>query len=157
MKTKEAQEYLKQPQRLETIIKNRMIERQQMMDIALSITSGGESVWVEYNGKRELQNMEKVQSSGSQSKIADAVNRCVDMDAEINTLIDRLVDTKRDVVSTIEKLNTTEYDVLHKLYIQGMSFDEVGIEKNRSKSWVTTIHGRALANVQNILTERKNT
>lgn len=156
MKTKEAQEYLKQPQRLETIIRNKMIERQQMMDIALSVTSGGESVLVEYNGKKELQNMEKVQASGSQSKLADAVSRCVDIDAEINSFIDNLVDTKRDVVSTIEQFNTTEYDVLHKLYIQGMTFDEVAVEKNRSKSWVTTIHGRALANVQSILNERKS-
>lgn len=140
-KTKETIDYLKQPQKLDVIIKNKLIERQQLKDIALSITAHSDG--------------ERVQSSGSQQKMADAIDRCVDMDIEINRLIDRLIDTKNEVIATIERLNTTEYDVLHKLYIQGMSFDEVAAAKDRSKSWVTTIHGRALVNVQRILDEQK--
>lgn len=140
-KTKETIDYLKQPQKLDVIIKNKLIERQQLKDIALSITAHSDG--------------ERVQSSGSQQKMADAIDRCIDMDAEINRLIDRLIDTKNEVIATIERLNTTEYDVLHKLYIQGMSFDEVAAAKDRSKSWVTTIHGRALVNVQRILDEQK--
>lgn len=88
--------------------------------------------------------------------MADALDRCVDMDAEINGLIDRLVDFKREVSGYIERLNTAEYDVLHKIYFQYMTFDEVALAKNRSKSWATTVHGRALANLQNLLNERKN-
>lgn len=140
-KTKETIDYLKQPQKLDVIIKNKLIERQQLKDIALSITAHSDG--------------ERVQSSGSQQKMADAIARCIDMDAEINRLVDRLIDTKNEVIATIERLNTTEYDVLHKLYIQGMTFDEVAAAKDRSKSWVTTIHGRALVNVQRILEEQK--
>lgn len=139
-KTKETTDYLKQPQRLEVMIKNKLIERQQLKDIAFSITANSDG--------------ERVQSSGSQQKMANAVDRWVDMEAEINGLIDRLVDTKKEVIATIEQLSTAEYDVLHKLYIQGMTFDEVAAAKDRSKSWATTIHGRALVNVQRIREEQ---
>lgn len=110
---------------------------------------------IENKGKKELHNMEKVQSSGTQSKMANAVERWVDLDAEINSLIDSLIDLKREVNEVIERLNTEEYDVLHKVYFQYMTFDEVAATKSRSKSWCTTVHGRALANVQLILNERK--
>lgn len=139
-KTKETTDYLKQPQRLEVMIKNKLIERQQLKDIAFSITANSDG--------------ERVQSSGSQQKMANAVDRWVDMEAEINGLIDRLVVTKKEVIATIEQLSTAEYDVLHKLYIQGMTFDEVAAAKDRSKSWATTIHGRALVNVQRIREEQ---
>jgi hypothetical protein len=36
-----------------------------------------------------------------------------------------------------------------------MTFDDVAVEKNRSKSWVTTVHGRALTNVQKILDKKE--
>lgn len=141
-KTKETTDYLKQPQRLEVMIQNKLIERQQLKDIALSVTAHSDG--------------ERVQSSGSQQKMANAVDRFVDIDAEINGLIDRLVDTKKEVIATIEQLSTAEYDVLHKLYIQGMTFDEVAAAKDRSKSWATTIHGRALVNVQRIREEQNS-
>jgi DNA-directed RNA polymerase specialized sigma subunit len=140
-KTKDTIAYLKQPQKLDVLIKNKLIERQQLKDIALSITGHSDG--------------ERVQSSGSKHKMADAIDKCVDMDAEINRLVDSLIDCKKEVIATIEQLNTTEYDVLHKLYIQHMTFDDVAVEKNRSKSWVTTVHGRALTNVQKILDKKE--
>ncbi len=141
-KTKETTDYLKQPQRLEVMIRNKLVEQQQLRDIAFSITANSDG--------------ERVQSSGSQQKMANAVDRWVDMETEINGLIDRLVDTKKEVIATIERLSTAEYDVLHKLYIQGMTFDEVAAAKDRSKSWATTIHGRALVNVQRIREEQNS-
>ena len=135
-----AKSYLKQLEKLDTIINNKMIERTQWMGIALGVTAHSDG--------------ERVQSSGSQQKMADAVDRCVDMEREIDDLIDRLVDLKRDVTSVIEQLPTVEYDVLHKLYIQHMTLYDVAEAKGKTYSWVTSIHGRALKNVQNILDAR---
>ena len=137
-----SKDYLKQLEKLDTMIQNKLIERAQWKAIALSVTSHSDGV--------------RVQSSGSQQKMSDAVDRCVDMELEIDSLVDRLVDLKREITQIIEQLNTAEYDVLHKLYIQGMTFDEVAHEKNKSKSWVTTVHGRALKNMDCLLKERKN-
>jgi hypothetical protein len=86
--------------------------------------------------------------------MADAIDKCVDMEAEIDHLIDRLVDTKRDVISVIEQLSATEYDVLHKRYIQFIPFMDIAEAKGRDYNWVTTVHGRAKKNVQSILDER---
>ena len=57
----EAKEFLSQVKKLDLMIKNKLIEKQQWMDIALGITSNMSG--------------ERVQSSGSQSKMADAVAR----------------------------------------------------------------------------------
>lgn len=134
----DAKTYLKQVEKLDKQIANKLVEREQWRDIALGITAniGGE----------------KVQTSGSQQKMADAVVKCVDMENEINNLIDDLVNTKRKVIATIEQLESpTEYDILHKRYIQYWSLQEIADKYRKDYGWATTCHGRALKNVQNIL------
>lgn len=139
-KTK-AQEFLEQVPKLNAMIENKMAEKAQWRGVAYGITTNTEG--------------ERVQSSGSQQKMADAVVKIVDLEQEINDLIDRMVDMKQRVIKTIELLNATEYDVLHKRYIQGMTYDEIGAAKGKSKSWATTVHGRALQSLNGILEELK--
>ena len=137
----DAKSYLRQVEMLDVRIQNKLIERQQWRDIALGITTtvGGE----------------RVQISGTKSKMADAIDKCVDMESEINALVDELIATKRDVIATIEQLdNPTEYDVLHKRYIQFMPLQEIADRYGREYTTITTTHGRALKNVQNILDRR---
>jgi hypothetical protein len=133
-----AKDFLRQVEKLDTLIRNKLIEQEQWRDIALGITAniGGE----------------KVQASGNQQKMASAIEKCVDMESEIDALVDALVDTKRKVIATIEKLDSpTEYDVLHKRYIQHLSLQEIADEKGRDYGWATTTHGRALKSVQMLL------
>ena len=134
----EAKNYLLQVERLDSRIDNKLIERQQWRDIAFGITAniGGE----------------RVQSSGSQQKMSEAIEKCLDMENEIDSLIDELIETKKKVIDTIEKIySPTEYKILHMRYIQHISLKEIAIKLNREYSWVTTTHGRALKSVQNIL------
>lgn len=136
-KKNKAQEFLEQVYKLNAMIENKMAEKAQWRGVALGITTSTEG--------------ERVQSSGSQQKMADAIGRAVDLEAEIAALIDKLIDLKRQIIMTIELLNATEYNVLHKRYIQGMTFDEIGAAKGKSKSWATTVHGRALQSLNGIL------
>lgn len=134
----EAKDYLKQVERIDVQIRNKLTERQQWKDIALGVTAnvGGE----------------RVQASASQQKMAAAIEKCVDMEEEINGLIDKLIEKKKDVITTIEQLySPTEYDILHKRYIQFLPLKEIADNYKREYNWVTTTHGRALKNVQNIL------
>lgn len=135
-----AKKFLKQLEKLDTLIKNKLIEREQWKSVATGITAqtGGE----------------RVQSSGSQQKMADAVHRYIDLETEINRCIDKLIDARQEVIAVIEQLNAIEYDLLHKLYVQHIPLDEVADKFDKSYSWVTTVHGRALRNVQTILDER---
>lgn len=133
--------YLRQPERLDAIIKNKLIEKQQWRDIALGITANMDG--------------ERVQSSGAKSKMADALDKVVDLESEIDSLIDKLVDTKKDVIATIEKLDIVmEYNIMHMRYIQGMSFQEIADHFGKDYTWATTAHGRALKSVEKIR-ERK--
>lgn len=137
-----AKDYLKQAEKTQwTIIQNKMIEKTQWKEVALGVTAHSDG--------------ERVQSSGSKQKMSDAVIKYVDTEKEIDRLIDRFVDSKKEIIATIEQLNATEYDVLHKRYIQGMTFDEIGAARDRSRSWATTVHGRALQSVQRILDARE--
>lgn len=133
--------FLRQIEKLDRMIKNKVVEQEQWRSIAMGTTApmGGE----------------RVQSSGNKQKMADAVERFVEIEGEINKSIDILVDTKNDVISVIEQLKTIEYDILHKLYVQYMSLYDVADIYDKSYSWVTTIHGRALKNVQTILDQRE--
>ena len=134
----DAKHFLKQVEMLDTKIKNKLIEQQQWRDIALGITANMDG--------------ERVSSSGSKSKMADAIDKCVDMETEINNLIDELIGTKKKVVQAIERLdNPTEYNILHLRYIQFYSLQEIADQYDKDYTWVTTCHGRALKGVQNIL------
>jgi len=137
----EAQRYLEQVEMLDAIIKNKLIEQRQWKDIALGITANMDG--------------ERVQSSGSQSKMADAIDKCVDMEAEIDSLVDRLIDTKREVIQTIEQVDSPiEYNVLHMRYIQFLELQEIADHYGKEYSWATTTHGRAIANVQKIIDQK---
>jgi RNase H-fold protein (predicted Holliday junction resolvase) len=136
-----AQEFLRQVRKLDLQITNKLIEQQQWKDIALGITANMDG--------------ERVQSSGGKSKMANAVEKCVDMEAEIDSLVDKLIDTKKEVIQAIEQLDSpTEYDVLHRRYIQFLSLQEIADHYRKDYGWATTTHGRALKSLQSILDKK---
>lgn len=134
----DAKEFLREVRKIDLEIRNKLVEKQQWKDLALRITAAMEG--------------ERVRTSGSPSKMADAIDRCVDVEAEIDALVDRLVQTKKQVVQIIEGLDSPiEYDVLHRRYIQFLSLQEIADHYGRDYGWATTTHGRAVKNVQGIL------
>lgn len=136
-----AKDYLKQLQKLDRLIENKLAEKEQWKTMATNTT--------------QQMTADRVQTSSNPQRMADAVYKIIEIEAEIDAYIDKLVDTKREVIGTLERLNPTEYDLLHKVYVQYMTFDDVAFKKGKSYSWVTTVHGRALRNVQDILDERE--
>lgn len=139
-----AKAFLRQARKYDRMIVNKMAEAAYWRDMAKSITGGA----APETGVR-------VQSSSSQQRMAEAADKYIDIEREIDADIDRLVDCKRRIIDVIEQLDTDQYDVLHKVYIQGMDFKQVATVKDMSYSNVTTLHGRALKNVQRILDSQK--
>lgn len=140
--TVESKEFLKQVEKLDLRIKNKLIEQVQWREVALGITANMDG--------------ERVQATSGKSKMADAIDKCVDMEYEIDSLIDELIDKKKEVIAVIERLDSaTEYNILHLRYIQYKSLQEIADQYDRDYGWVTTCHGRALKNVQKILDERE--
>lgn len=135
-----AKEFLKQYKKWDKLIENKLIEIRRWREVAENTTTGMDG--------------DRVQSSHNPNKIADAIGKYIDLEREIREDIEKLIDAKKDVVSLIERLEATEYDVLHKIYIQGLSFWDVADKYERTYSWATTVHGQAVKHVQDLLNER---
>ena len=132
-----AREYLKQIEDIETKIKNKKVEKEQWYAIATN------TVPQSYG--------ERVQTTGNPQKMAHAVEKLVIIDNEIEAEIERLIDKKLEIIGVIEQLSTKEYDLLHAKYVQFCTLQEAAYQCRISYSNATTMHGRALKNVQKIL------
>lgn len=136
-----SKEYLLQIRKYDTLINNKLAEIYHWKTVACSTGTYSEG--------------ERVQSSGNPHKMESAVDMYADMQAEITADIDKFIDLKREVIKTIEVLPVTEYDILHKIYVQGQTLDEVAENYDKSRRWADSVHGRALASLQRLLDERK--
>jgi len=139
----DAREYLEQVGKIDRLIENKLIEKEQWRSIALGTSASGS------DGDR-------VQSSGSKEKMADAVIKIIEIEEEIDELVDKLVDTKQDVIRTIERLDSISYDILHKRYIQGKDLYEICDLYGRPVPSIKRKQGKALKQVQTLLNEREN-
>ena len=138
-----AQEFLKQIKKLDKLIENKLAEVQRWKEIANNTT-------VNMSGER-------VQSTGNHDTIANAICTYLDLEREIKQCVDELIEKRKDILNVIEQLPATEYDILHKIYVQGFTLQEVASLYDRRYEWATTTQGRALKHVQNILNKREVT
>lgn len=138
---KEVKEYLQQVEKLDKLIENKIAEKKQWFELA--------------TGTSAQLTPDKVQSSGNQQRLEDAVIKIVDIEREVDEQIDKFVDLKREIISTIEQLKTVEYDFLYKVYIQYKTLEEVAEIYGYQYSWATTTHGRALQSLRRLLEERE--
>lgn len=142
MITIDAKEYLEQIRKIDTMIENKLAEQQRCLDIALNVTTSlGE----------------KVQSTPNGQRASSAMDKYIDLGREIDVCINELYATKQEIIKTIEQLCEPEYDVLHKMYVQYLTFDEIADKRQKSKSWATTTHGHALISLEKLLKMREKT
>ena len=151
----DAKKFLKQLQKIDKMIVNKEKEILQWQTIAESTTAkmGGE----------------RVQSSGSKDKMADAVCKYTSIIEEVKKYRDDLVQKRIEVIAAIEQLvNPYEYDLLHKMYVgeeivmkggkkitHYYDLQECADSYVKSKPWAKTLHKRALNSLQIILDARK--
>jgi hypothetical protein len=135
---KEAQSFLESYKLYAVQIECKLEERQQWIDLALSITG-------QMDGDR-------VQTSGAKDKMAQAVERCMAVEEEILSQVNKLAAKQKEVTAALERLdNPTFYKLLHERYIQFLELKVIADKHNSSYDWATTTHGRALKNLQDIL------
>ena len=138
-----AKEFLKKYKKQQKIITSCWEEVEMWKDIALSVTGCTEG--------------ERVQSSGSKQKMADAVVSYSDIEADIKQRIAEAKEIQNEIVRKIAQLEESEYAVLHGVYILGNQFKEVAANENKSVSWATSVHGTALESLQAILDAENTT
>lgn len=132
-------EFLQQVGKYELIIHNKLIEVEQWKALAESTTS--------------VLTPDKVQTSGSQQKMSEAVDRYIDIQNEIKDYIEKLYEAKKEVLSKIEQLEPVDYDVLHKIYVQFLTFKDVADSYEKSYSWACKQHTKALEQLEAILSK----
>lgn len=155
-KTNRAKEYLERIAMLDAIIEGVMYEKKQWQDTEERIygttTSYGESTFID----GELHNMEKTQSSGLSDPTASMAIESVKIASRYDKRIAILQDQKEEIIKTMEEaLDVEEFKFMHKVYVQGLTLGEAAGTFNKSYSWATSIHGRALKRLENVLIERE--
>lgn len=99
---------------------------------------------------------ERVQSSGSQQKMADCVAKIVDMREQINEEIDRFIGYKQEARELLSACESECITLISKRYFQFKTWEEIAVDMNFTYQWVSGgLHQKALAQVQKALDERK--
>lgn len=129
--------YLKRIEEIDTLIERTKEDKQRWLDIATSITApmGGE----------------RVQTSSNGQKMEDAIINSMDYDEKIVELNKERV----EIIKTIELLPFKEYNLLYLRYVKRMNYDDISRTYDKSYSWCTSVHGRALQSLKKILDSRK--
>jgi queuine/archaeosine tRNA-ribosyltransferase len=136
-----AKEYLQQLEKIEAIIMNKFDEMQHWINIAKGITT--------------QMGTERVQSTGSKQRMEGAVVEYVSLEQEYKEYIADLKAKHNEIIETMQQLEMDDYIFLHNVYVKKQSFSEVAESCQKSYTWATTQHGKALANLQKILDARK--
>lgn len=98
-----------------------------------------------------------VSGSGSQDKLADAVVKIVDLEAEIDREIDRYVNAKQEISSVLDGIvDPDQLQVLHKRYVQYKTFEQIACDMNMTYRNVCYIHGKALLAVREIMSSTES-
>lgn len=83
------------------------------------------------------------------SIMADAIDKLIDMQAEINRDIDRLIDLKREIASVISRVDKHDYrTLLERRYLGFETWDKIAAALGYSIQHVYRLRDKALAEVQ---------
>lgn len=94
---------------------------------------------------------ERVQSSPASPKVESALDMYISVKQEKMREIAELEAEKKAIISDIEKLPPSEYSVIYKRYIQQKSFYQISSELDKSYSWCTWTHSKALEYLQRLM------
>lgn len=131
----DVQERLKRIKLMDELINAKLAERDQLVALATSITPN-------------LDGMPR--GSGTSDKVGNAAVKLVEMTKEIDRLIDQHVNFKRKVIQDLEKLPENEYLVLHKRYIQGLSWGRIAKDLHYSRQQVWRVNVKGLENLKHV-------
>lgn len=126
-----AKEYLQQVKLKEAKINNLQSDKDDLNAMLYSL--GG------------VQNVERVQNSRNNDKFGTLYARIDEKEQEITEKMDELIDFKLKVSGEINELKDERYvKLLHRRYIQVMSWDRIAEELGYTYQYVISLHSNAL-------------
>lgn len=134
----DAKRYLQQIRLYDSRISAKLEELQHTKEMALRVTP--------------TLKKDAASGTGTQDKLAEAVAKMVDLEAAINEDISRYIAAKQEISAALEKLSDPDQlQVLHKRYVQYMTWEQIACDMNMSYRNVCYIHGKGLQSVNQIL------
>lgn len=131
------QDYLKQIERLDRMIQNKLSEISQLKRMAISITIEPKEV--------------NVQTSSDKDRMGTAVAKLVDLENETDRLVDEYIDKRKRIVEQIDSISDTNmYHVLSEKYIARKDLSVIAVEMGYSFKQVCRIHGNALSEFEKL-------
>ena len=126
-----AKTYLSQARYLDMRIKSKLQQIDSLNELATTCTS-------------VLTGMPR-NPSASVSRMADAVCKIVDLQADINRDIDMLVDLKKEIMGVIKAVENPEYQtLLEKRYLCFLSWEKIAVDMGYDLRYIHKLHTRAL-------------
>lgn len=123
--------YLKQIERLDRMIQNKLVEIYQLKTIACNATVSNEN--------------ERVQTSADKDRLGSTVAKIIDLEKETDILVTDFVNKRKHIIEQIDRIEDINmYHVLSARYVAKKTFDEIADELNYSRMQVNRIHGKAL-------------
>ena len=97
---------------------------------------------------------ERVQSTGSKSRMENAIIRSLGLEEQIK----KDVAKRNSIIADLDRLSETHiepYSVLYGIYVLGQAYKDIALEMDKSLSWVRDNRKIGLIEVEKILEERK--
>ncbi len=129
-------DWLNKVRKLDELIDAKQVERDQLWALATKITP-------------EVSDMPH--GGGVSDKVGNAAVRLVEMTQDLDRLVDEYVDYKQMIVRELEKLPANQYGVLHRYYIQYMTWEEVATDMNVSSMSVWRYWQNGLKNLAGVV------
>ena len=136
-----AKDYLRQAFCLDRRIASDIDELKELRELAESVSAP--------------QLEERVQTSRSTTApFVRSIEKILDLEAKVADELDRLVEMKTEIRETIDKVDDHDQKMLLRYrYIHFHTWEEIADEMHYGLRWVYTHHGRALESVNKIMKE----
>lgn len=124
-------DYLNQISRLNRMINNKLVEIQQLKEMACSISA--------------ITSGDRVQTSQNFDKIGTSIAKIDEMERNLDKMIDEYVDKKNLIIAQIDSVEDEDcYNILFSRYIEKKTFEVIATELNYSWRQIVRLHGKAL-------------
>ena len=130
-------EWLESIKKLDQLIECKYEERERLIAIATGVSSALDGM---PHGKGTVP-----------QKMQDAVVKLVMLEKEITVLIDKYINERQKIIDTLEKLPAMEYGVLHRYYIQYMTYEKIAEDMGICTVQVWRIKRTAEKNLEKFL------
>lgn len=134
-----AEQWLFQVRKLDELINAKLAERTRLKAIATDISA------------KPIDGMPFSNTGTVSQRMPNAVIKLIELEHEIDKLIDKYIDEKQEVLRILEQLPEKEYGVLHRHYIQYMTWEQVADDMGYSTMHIFRFRKKALKNLQMLL------